>query len=275
MFKSSRWAAAGLVFLFALQGCAHEAAKKEAGPGVVTPEIKQALAPQGSLRVAVYRGSPTSYVQADASAAPTGVGYDLGQEFAKRLGVNFDPKVYPNNAQALAAIESGDADFAFTNATSERAEKMDFSPTVLDVEKSMLVVKRSRLKTLDDVKKRRLRIGVSAGSSTGSELKPLFPRARLVPIDTLDKAIDALRRGRIDAFATNDAILYQMSDSDKLKGSRVLEGHWGMEHFAIAVPKGREAGQQWIAEFVKDAVAKGQVQAAADRANVRGVAQPE
>jgi polar amino acid transport system substrate-binding protein len=273
MFTSRRTAFAGLVLLFALQGCAHEPAKDPALAGVPSAQVKQALAPQGSLRVATYRGSPTSYVQAKPDDAPQGVGYDLGQAFAKRLGVPFEPKVYANNAEALKAVVAGDADFTFTNATPERAQDIDFSPTVLDVEKSMLVVAKSRLKTLDDVSKRRLRIGVSKGSSTGAELKPLYPRAKLVPVDTLAKAVEMLRTGKIDAFATNNAILYELSD--KLPKSRVLPDHWGMEHFAIGVPKGREVGDQWIAEFVKDVVAKGEVEAAVQRANVRGVIAPQ
>ncbi|AOB33705.1 hypothetical protein AKI39_13190 [Bordetella sp. H567] len=235
--------------------------------------IKQVLAPTGTLRVAVYRGSPTSFVQPDPKAPPRGVGYQLGEAFARQLGVPFEPKVFANNAQALQAVAAHQADFTFTNATPERARQMDFSQPVLDVEKGVLVLANSRLRALNDVKKPGVRIGVSVGSSTGAEFRPIYPTAKLVPVETLADAIEMLRTYKIDGFATNKAILFEMSD--KLPGSRVLPGHWGMEHFAIALPFGRDAAQDWVGDFVRQAVAGGQVSAAAKRVNLRGTAPAE
>jgi polar amino acid transport system substrate-binding protein len=277
VFTRRNAAIAALVVLAVLQGCSSFDSTQEAYNASWKNQqaqlIRQVLAPSGTLRVAVYRGSPTSFVQPNPKDPPRGVGYQLGEAFAKQLGVPFVPKVYPNNAQALRALAMGEADFTFTNATSERAREMNFSPPVLDVEKSVLVLANSRLRILDDVKKPGVRIGVSAGSSTGSELKPIYPTAMFVPVDTLANAIEMLRTNKIDGFATNKAILFEMSD--KLPGSRVLPGRWGMEHFAIAVPLGRDAAQDQIAEFAQKAVAQGQVQAAAQRANLRGVVQAQ
>ncbi|WP_176463994.1 transporter substrate-binding domain-containing protein [Bordetella genomosp. 11] len=275
MFTRRYATVAALVVLAALQGCssfdstqeAYNAAWKNQKAGL----IKQVLAPSGSLRVAVYRGSPTSFVQPDPKQPPRGVGYQLGEAFAKQLGVPFDPKVYPNNAEALHAVAMGQADFTFTNATPGRTREMDFSPPVMDVEKSVLVLANSRLRILDDLNKTGVRIGVSAGSSSATELKSLYPRAVYVPVDTLAHAVEMLRANRIDGFATNNAILFEMSD--KLPGSRLLPGHWGVEHFAIGVPFGRAAAQDWVTDFVKNALAHGEVQAAIRRANVRGIVQ--
>ncbi|OZI37099.1 hypothetical protein CAL29_01295 [Bordetella genomosp. 10] len=271
MFKRNTLAAIALSLTALLQGCAHTNPEDAAKQSLVATQ--HVLAPTGSLRVAMYQGSPTSYVAGKDGDDPRGVGYDVGQAFAQKLGVPFEPKVFPSNAEALQAVANGDADFTFTNATEERAQTMDFSPTVLDVEKSALVVKNSRLKKLDDLKRRGLRIGVSKGSSTSEELKPLYPKARLVPVPTLAQAVEMLRKRRIDAFATNDAILYELSD--KLPGSRVLPDHWGMEHFAIGVPKGREAGQDFVKDFVQASVANGTVQKAVERANLRGTVSPQ
>jgi polar amino acid transport system substrate-binding protein len=266
MFTRNTLAAIALSLTALLQGCAHTSPEDAAKQSQAAAQ--HVLAPTGTLRVAMYQGSPTSYVTNKDGDDPRGVGYDVGQAFAQKLGVPFEAKVFPNNAEALKAVANGDADFTFTNATDERAQTMDFSPTVLDVEKSALVVKNSRLKKQDDLKRKGLRIGVSKGSSTGEELKEAYPKARLVPVATLAQAVEMLRKRRIDAFATNNAILYELSD--KLPGSRVLPDHWGLEHFAIGVPKGREAGQDFVKDFVQAAVANGTVQKAVERANVRG-----
>ncbi|WP_427183697.1 transporter substrate-binding domain-containing protein [Bordetella bronchialis] len=276
MFTRRNAAAAALAVLAALQGCGHTSEQEKFDAAWADEKavlIRQMLAPRGTLRAAMYQGSPTSFVQASPGDPPRGVGYELAEAFARQLGVPFEPKVYASNAEALRAVGSGQADFIFTDATPERARFLDFSPTVLDVQKSVLVVGKSRLKTLDDLRKPGLRIGVGAGSSTGEELKPVYPKARLVPVDTLANAVDMLASGKIDAFATNDAVLFEISG--KLPGSRVLAGQWGVEHFAVGVPKGRLAGAQWIADFVQKAVADGLVQGAAQRARLRGGAQSQ
>jgi polar amino acid transport system substrate-binding protein len=77
---------------------------------------------------------------------------------------------------------------------------------------------------------------------------------------------------KVDAFATNKAILFEMSDS--LPGSSVLDGRWGLENFAIAVPKGREAGMAFLRRFSQQAVADGSVKKAVERAGLRGTVNP-
>ncbi len=237
----------------------------------VTPAIDahdvSSLAPSGALRVAVYRGSPSSVLIDPVTGDMRGVGHDLGESLAARLGVPFAPIVFASNAEALAAIRKGAADVTFTNASPARARDMDFSPAFMDVAKSFLVPATSTLRRIDDLQRPGLLIGVSAGSTTASELAPDYPGAVLVTTPTLAAALMMLADDRLDAFATNKGILFQMSDA--LPGSHVLDGQWGIEHFAAAIPKGR-AGSGAVAAFIEDAVRDGTVQRAIDRAKLRG-----
>jgi hypothetical protein len=59
-----------------------------------------------------------------------------------------------------------------------------------------------------------------------------------------------LARGELEAFATNKPILFEMSAS--LPGGRVLDGNWGQEHIAIAIPKGRDKGMEYVRHIVDD-----------------------
>jgi len=72
----------------------------------------------------------------------------------------------------------------------------------------------------------------------------------------------------LDAFATNKGILFELADT--LPGARVLPGRWGLEHLAIGIPKGRDAGAPWLREFAEQAGASGAVRRAAERAGLRG-----
>jgi len=129
------------------------------------PEPRAVLAPTGVLRAALYTGTPTSILP-ETKDGPRGVGYELGKELAKRLGVPYQPIVFSKNADVLAAIKDGAADVAFTNSSSaSRARDMDIGPPFMDVELGYLVPKGSALTTVADVDASGLRVGVTAGSS--------------------------------------------------------------------------------------------------------------
>lgn len=231
-------------------------------------DIQQALAPSGSLRVGVYRGSPSSIIEGTTPQDAKGVGYDLGKSLAAALGVPFQPVVFLSNDRVLEAVKKGAVDVTFTNHTAARAKFMDFSQTFMNVEKSFLVPAGSPIKSLADIKHPGLRVGVSKGSSTAKELGKVYPGLTLVPVATLKLAGEMLAAHKLDAFATNKAILFHLSEG--LPGSRVLDGHWGMEHFGAGIPKGRERGMPFLQHFIATAKADGSVAKAIERAGLRG-----
>jgi polar amino acid transport system substrate-binding protein len=234
-------------------------------------EARAALAPTGALRVGVYPGSPTSYIPAAGGGEPRGVGYEMGRELAKRLGVPFAPTVFPNNAQLLDAVKSGQVDVVFTNATDERRRFIDFSGTALALDKSYLVPAGSRIADAAAVDREGVRVGVSQGSSSQGELTHVLKHARIVPVASLKEAGAMLADGRLEAFGTNNSILHEMGDG--LPGSRVLPGRWGTEALAFGVPKGRSAGLAYLEAFARSVQADGSVARAAARAGLRGLSQ--
>ena len=238
-------------------------------PSLPTPEAAAALAPTGRLRVGVYAGSPTSYIPGEGGAAPRGIAYDLGEKLAHQSRLPFEPVVFPSNDKLLDAVKAGTVDLVFTNATAARAQFIDFTPTVLALDKSYLVPPASTIREAAQVDRSGVRIGVSRGSSTEGELKHILKHATLVPVPSLDEAIRAMSRGELDAFGTNNAILFQMSD--RLPGSRVLDGRWGAEAFAFGIPKGRAAAMPYLGRFVQEQIDARGVRAAAERAGVRGL----
>jgi polar amino acid transport system substrate-binding protein len=58
--------------------------------------------------------------------------------------------------------------------------------------------------------------------------------------------------------------------AEKLPGSKVLGGHWGVEHFAVAVPKGRDQAMAFLRQFTVEVKSEGLVGAAIARAGLRG-----
>lgn len=237
------------------------------------PQVRQALAPTGTLRVGVYPGSPTSMIRDPASGETKGLTFDLGKEFARRLGVPFEPVEFPQIAAVLAALRGGSVDFTVTNATPARAKDADFTAPILGVELGYLVPPGSPVSTLQDIDRPGMRVGVTAGGSSHATLMREFKFAAVVPAPTLKAAIEMLAARQVDAYATNKAILFEMSDESP--GSRVLDGRWGVELFAMAIPKGREQVLGDVRRFADEAKSSGLVKRAADRAGLRGTVNTE
>jgi ABC-type amino acid transport substrate-binding protein len=79
---------------------------------------------------------------------------------------------------------------------------------------------------------------------------------------------EMLKSGKADVFAANKANLFELSD--KLPGSRVLDGRIGVDEVAIALPKGRDTGMAYVRKYIEDAKSEGLIKAAVQRAGLRG-----
>jgi polar amino acid transport system substrate-binding protein len=231
------------------------------------PDLRQVLAPTGKLRAALYPGTTTSIVD-PKEREPRGVGYELGSALASKLGVPYDPVVYPKNADVLEAVKTGNADVAFTNASPARQREMDFAKPYLLIELGYLVPQGSSLSSIADVDQKGHRVGVTAESTSDATLSRELRNAEVVRATTVAIGAQMLAEGKIDAFATNKATLYEMAE--KVPGSKVLPGRWGEEHHAIAIPRGREQGDAFIRDFTEEALTSGLVEAAMKRAGLRG-----
>ena len=241
-----------------------------AAPVDVAPlSVRQVLAPTGTLRVGVYRGSPTSLVTQNGQ--PAGIAHDLGQVLARELGVPVQMVEHARIAQVIDALKAGHIDMTFTNATEARAREVDFTVPLVRLELGYLVQQGSRISRIDAIDQPGVRVGVSEGSSSQGVLGRQFRQATLVPAASLDAARRMLADGRIDAFATNKGILHELADG--IGGATVLPGRWGLEHMAIAVPKGRDAGRPWLAAFATRVSADGRLGAIVQRSGLRGTAQ--
>lgn len=253
------------------QPTVHHSAQQLAAPSA---PLREAIAPTGVLRVGLYPGSPTSFVPGKSGQQPVGVAYGMGQALAAQLGVPFKPVIFNKNADVLAAAKRGDVDLVFTNATAERKAFLDFTDTVIHIEKSVLLAPNSAIQQLNKLNHENVRIGVSAGSSTGKELQTIYPRAQLVAMPSLAQARQALERQALDGFATNKSILFEMSD--QVPGSKVLPGSWGMESFALGLPQGRGTeAVTYVGRFAALQQANAQLNTWIEQAKLRGAVLPQ
>ena len=163
-----------------LFGCA-------SAPGPAT-EVRLALAPTGTLRIAVYPGSPTSMVRAPGAGEMRGLSVEVGRELARRLGVPADVVVFQRVAEVVDALKAGRADLTITNATAARAQDVDFTPPLVALELGYLALPGSPVQSFADVDRPGMRIGVSQGSTSQGVLTREFKQASVVPAPSLKVA---------------------------------------------------------------------------------------
>jgi polar amino acid transport system substrate-binding protein len=236
--------------------------------GAFAQETKKILAPKGKLRVGVYFGSPTSMVRDGKTNEIHGLSFDLGKELAKRLDVPFEQVSYQRISDVLEGMKAGDVDFTVSNSTPARAATVTFSQTLLTIELGYLVTATSPITTIADIQKPGLRIGVTQGSTSQGTIPKLLPNATVVPAQNYKRGIEMLEGGEIDTYATNKPTLFEMSD--QMPGSRILEGRWGEEHLAVAIPRDHEAALEFIHRFVEDVQTSGLLAQAVERSGLRG-----
>ena len=203
-----------------------------------TQDEVQALAPTGKLRAALYLGGPTNVVK-DPSGEMKGVGYELGKELARRMGVSYEPVIYQTPKLLVEDVNSGKSGISFIAQDPDREKILDFTGVYFKLEHGYLVPSGSTIQTISDVDRLGIRVGVPAGGSVIPPLKRTLKDAQIVEVAMPDAA-DLVKSGKVDVFAANEANLFAIAD--KLRGSRVLEGRFSVDSFALGLPKGRQAG---------------------------------
>jgi polar amino acid transport system substrate-binding protein len=113
---------------------------------------------------------------------------------------------------------------------------------------------------------------VTAGSTSEGTLSHDLKKAEVVRAKTNQNGAELLAAGKIDAFATNKATLFELAEK---AGAKVLPDRWGEERHAIAYPRGREQAAPCINSFTEAAIAQGLVKSAMRRAGLRGAMIPE
>jgi polar amino acid transport system substrate-binding protein len=237
-------------------------------PPAPTAQERQALAPTGKLRVGLILGAPANVVRDGASGEMKGVGYDLGKELAKRIGVPFEPVLYPSIGAVLDAGRAGNWDVSFNGVTADRASYLDFTGPHIEIEFGYLAPPGSALGAASDVDRPGIRVAVPEKGAVDVLLSKELRNASVVRGAGLSGALALVKSGRADVLASNKPNMFQVMG--ELPGSRVLDGGPGSETQAMLMPKGRDAGAAYARKFIEDAKSEGLVKAAIERAGLRG-----
>jgi polar amino acid transport system substrate-binding protein len=197
-----------------------------------------------------------------------GVAFDLGKELARRIGVPFEPVLYPSVGALLDAGKSGAWDVAFVGFSPARAKEWDFSALHMEIEFGYLIPGGSSISTMADVDRPGIRVAVQEKSGPDAFFSRTLKNAVFVRAASNPGALEVLKTGKADVMVSIKPVLFELSN--QLPGSRVLDGRPGIDPHAMAMPKGRDLGAAYARKFIEDAKSEGLVKAAIDRVGMRG-----
>ncbi|SHH72368.1 ABC transporter substrate-binding protein [Pollutimonas bauzanensis] len=225
--------------------------------------VIQDLAPTGALRVAINFGNPVLAQPQPQTQAPMGVSADLAQELARRLGVPLEFITYDGAGKVFAAADADVWDIAFMAIDPLRAEKVMFTRPYVIIEGSYLVPAGSSLRSIGDVDSPGVRIAVGRGAAYDLFLSRSLRHAEILRADTSAAAIGLFLEQSLDAAAgVRQPLAAFAATRDDL---RVIDGCFTVIEQAMATPKGRGPGLEYLMSFVDEMKASGFVAQALER----------
>jgi polar amino acid transport system substrate-binding protein len=232
------------------------------GPAVVTE-----LAPSGVLRAGINLSNFLLVTGRAANGDPQGVAPDMAAEIAARLEVPLQLIPYESPGKLADAVDEWDV--GLIGAEPARAAQIAFSAAYLEIAATYLVPPSSRIRSIEEVDRKGVRIAVAARSAYDLYLSRTIEHAELVHAPGLDASYDLFVRDKLDALAGLRPRL--LRDIQKLPGARVLEGRFTAVQQAVGTPKRRVASAAFLAALVEEAKASGLVARLIERYGVDGV----
>ena len=240
-------AVAGTIGLFFLASCA------------MTPPVSSAaraqIAPTGTLRAGVNFGNPVVASKDPVTGELRGVPVDLVREAGRRLGVPVEIIGFDIAAKIFDALLAGTIDVGTLAYDSGRDDILSFTGGYVRVEATYLVPPGSPIKTVADVDREGVRVGVSANSAYQLYLGRTFEHAQLVGGQGVPGTAQMLYAGKVDVMAAQKHQLE--TAAQKMPGSRVLDGYFLVIEQTLAIPKGRDAAIQYLRDIVEEGRAAG------------------
>jgi polar amino acid transport system substrate-binding protein len=234
----------------------------------VSPTVRTELAPTGKLRVGLILSNQVLVTKDSKTGELQGVTVNLSNKLARRLGLPFEAVGYSNPAALVKSFGANEWDIAFLAFDPARAQEVDFSPPYMVVDNTYLVPAGSKLQGAETADQPGMKIAVPERSAPDLFLSRNLKAAQIVRVPGgADAALEVLRSGRADAYAENAHMLSLYSE--RLSGSRLLEGRYTVIQHAIATPKGRAVAAQYVRKFVEESKSDGTIRDAIANASLR------
>lgn len=235
----------------------------KADPGVVA-----SFAPQGRLRASINVGNPI-LANLGSDGLPFGVSVDLAREFARRLNVELELKVFDSAGKSVEAVTQEEADIGFFAVDPLRGEGISFTAPYVLIEGAYLVRDASPLRDNAEVDQPGICVAVGKGSAYDLFLTRELKSATIYRALTSPAVVDTFLEQGLEVAA---GVKQQLqADALRVPGLRILPGRFMVIQQAMGVPRSRSDGPaSALRQFVEEMKASGFVQEALERHRIQG-----
>jgi glutamate/aspartate transport system substrate-binding protein len=209
------------------------AAQQEDSPTTLTGTLRKARE-TGSITLA-YRASSIPFSYLSPRGEPIGYSIDLckllveaiSDEIGRTLAIKWQP-VTPESRIASVASGQSDLECGSTTSNLERRKVVAFSPTIFVSGTKLLVKKGSPIRSFRDLGGKK--VVVTAGTTNEAAMRDVARKFKLdfVLLTAADHAASfaMLTAGEVDAFATDDVLLYGLLAQNKRQADYVVTGEF-------------------------------------------------
>ncbi len=203
-----------------------------------------------------------------------GIAEPLGNFIAMKLGVPYEPVMYPNPETYVQSFGKGEWDIAIGPRVLAATENADSGADVWLIDLIYVAAPGKSFADAGQVDRRGVKVGVIQGSPSDRFLSHNLNAAEIVRIplsaEISADADELLRSGKADVFGADSGVGYPAADG--LPGATIVPGTFNVVRVAVALPKGRSSeAQAKIAEIVSEAKRIGIVEGAIEAAGLKGV----
>lgn len=212
------------------------------------------LAPTGVLRAAINYGNPV-LAQRNVNGSPAGVSAQLARALAEELNVAIEFVTFDAAGKVFAALTESIWDLAFLAIEPVRSAEIEFSHPYVIIEGTYLVRDASAYQTVAELDHLGARLAVGTGAAYDLYLSRTLTAAELVRAPTSAAAVEWFVEQGLDAAAGVRQPLEGFAI--KNEGFRVLPDSFTEIRQAMAVPKGRTAGAEYVRAFLDQKIRSG------------------
>jgi polar amino acid transport system substrate-binding protein len=233
------------------------------------------LAPTGKLRAAINFGNPILAGKDATTGEARGVSVDLSRELARRLGVPLELVTYNAAGKVVEALKSGAWDVAYVAIDPVRANEISYSAAYVVIEGAYLVRQDSPIRSNAEVDRAGVRVAAATGSAYDLYLTRELKQAKIIRAATSPAVTDLFVTQGLEVAA---GVKQQLeADVKRIPGLRLLEGRFMVINQAMGTPKrrdagGREAGVDYLREFIEEMKSSGFVARSLERHGIEGAA---
>jgi len=209
------------------------AAQQEDSPTTLTGTLRK-VRESGSITLA-YRASSIPFSYLSPRGEPIGYSIDLckllveaiSDEIGRTLAIKWQP-VTPESRIASVASGQSDLECGSTTSNLERRKLVAFSPTIFVSGTKLLVKKGSSIRSFRDLGGKK--VVVTAGTTNEAAMREIARKFKLdfAVLTAADHAASfaMLTAGEVDAFATDDVLLYGLLAQNRRQADYVVTGEF-------------------------------------------------